>query len=199
MEVVALDAAIGEVDAEKLVEPARALADIFGARRVLGINDPLARARVPVGELEELRVEVGRQTRSVGVHWPAGIGAAGVEERIQFLDRRQSPVVEPAKLGGVELRGERLGLGQRQLVAPGQRAIAIGVGAARPGQARDIVANRQTVGTQPIAGWMGLELRVLAVERLARFRGGDFVAVVVTLRLAGSDDGVGLRGAEAGA
>ena len=72
-----------------------------------------------------------------------------------------------------------------------------GIRAALPGQAGDVVVNGQAVGAERVAGWMDLELGVLAVERLSGFRRGDFVAVVVAFRLAGSDDGVARAGREA--
>ena len=105
----------------------------------------------------------------------------------------------PPNLAALSFAGSAWAWAQGQLVAPGERAIAIGVRAALPGQAGDVVANRQAIGAERVAGRMGLELGVLAVERLARFWRGDFVAVVVALRLAGSDDGVRLGSAEADA
>jgi hypothetical protein len=45
---------------------------------------------------------------------------------------------------------------------------------------------------------MTAELSVLAVKRLARFGRSDLIPIIVTLGLACIDDGVGLRGAEAG-
>ena len=55
-----------------------------------------------------VRGTLGSQSGSIRAGGPARISAAGVEERILLLDGRQTPVVEPAELGGVELRGERL-------------------------------------------------------------------------------------------
>jgi len=88
-----------------------------------------------------------------------------------------------------------LRLGQRQFVAPRERAIAIGVRAALPGQARYIIVNRQTVGVEFVRRLNAWVLRVLAIERLTWLRRGDFAAVVVALGLPGIDEGVGLRAA----
>ena len=162
----------------------------------MGINDALAPAGVAVGELEEIGVNERAQAGSV-VSLHHGINAAGVEKRIEFLDARQAPVVKAAELGGVEFGRLRLGLGEGQFVAPGQHTVAIGVGAALPGQAGDVVVNRQTAGAQGIAGRVGLELRVLAVERLAGFGRGNFALVVVAPVLCGGNEGVGLVGAQA--
>ena len=52
--------------------------------------------------------------------------------------------------------------------------------------------NRQAVSAQCIAGRMMVELRVLAVKRLPRFRRNNFVLVVVALCLAGINNGEGL-------
>ena len=114
LQVVALDAAVGEVDAEELVDAAGRLADILGAGGVLGIDDALAGGGVAVDELEELGVDERREAATCRVLVrAAGIGAAAVEERVEFLDGGQPPVVEAAELRGVELGGQRLGLRPR--------------------------------------------------------------------------------------
>jgi len=100
-EIVAFDAAVGEVHAKQFVEPARPLADILGARGVLGINEAFAGAHVAVGELKKLCVNKRLQAGRIHVGGAAGIRAACVEERVKLLDRRQPPVVKPAKLGCV--------------------------------------------------------------------------------------------------
>ena len=117
-QVVAFDPAVGEVDAEKFVVTLERLADVLGARSVLRVDDALAFARVAVGELEILRVDERRQAASLRTG-AAGVDAAENDQRIEFLDRRQPPVAEPAELGGVEFGRQLLGLGQGQLVAAG--------------------------------------------------------------------------------
>ena len=87
-----------------------------------------------------------------------------------------------------------MGLGQSELVTSGQGAIPVSIRAALPGEARDVVANSQAVGAQRVAGRVDFELGVLPVEWLTRPRRGDFVPVIVALRLAGIDDGEGLGG-----
>ena len=146
---------------------------------------------VAVGELEELGVNERRQPGSVHAGRAAGVSAAEIEQRIQFLDRRQPPVAETAELGGVEFGGQGLGLRQGQFVAAVEDAVAVGVRAALPGQAGVVVVNGQAVGAERVAGRVALELGVLAVEGLAGLGRGDFVAVVVAFGLAGADDAVG--------
>ena len=194
-QVVALDPSVRKIHAEQLVEPSGALADILCGRGVLGIDDTLAFSRVPVGELEKTRVDERGERGGVRVRRPAGIGPAGVEERIEFFDRRQPPVVEPAELFGVELRGERAGLRQCQLVAPVELAVTVGIRASLPGEPGDVVADRPPVGTERVGSSRAMLLGVLPVERLPGLRRGDFAPVVVALGLAGSDDGIrGLAG-----
>ena len=196
LQVVAFDAAIGEVDAEDFACAADGLADVPGAGRPLGINDARANARVAVGELEEVGVNERPGAGNLRAGRSAGVEAAGVEEGIQFFDGREAPVGEAGESGGVEFCRQRLDLGSGQLVAPGGHFIVHDVRAALPGQAGDIVANGQAIGAQAVAGRVPRELGVLAVERLAGLGWGDLASVVVALRLSRIHDGVGQGGAE---
>ena len=68
-----------------------------------------------------------------------------VDQRIEFLDRGQTPVAIPAEFGGVEHGGAPPGLGPGQLVAAGEGRVAVGIRAALPGQAGVVIVNRQSI------------------------------------------------------
>ena len=131
---VSFDAAVGKIDSKHLVR----VGHIQGAGGPLRINGAFAGAGIAVSELEILRVNERRQSGSVRTG--TGIYAAENDERVEFLDRRQPPVVEPAELRGIEFGRQRPGLFQRQLVAAVRRAVAVGIRAALPCQPGDIVA-----------------------------------------------------------
>ena len=193
LQIVPFDPTIGEIDPEEFAQPTRRLADILGARRILGINDALAGACIPVGELKELRIDVGREAGSIRALRTAWIGATAVKERVKLLNRRQSPIVETSKLGGVEFGGELLGLSPGQLVLAGKDAIPVGVRAALPGQTRVVVIDGLPILAQRVTRFVAGELCILPIERLSRFRWSDLVSVVVALGLARIDDAIWQR------
>ena len=178
-QVIALDAPIGKIDAEQLLAAARGRADVDRAGSVLRVDRALAGLGIAVDKLEVGGVDKGDQLHRAAAD--ARIGAAEVDQRIEFLDRRQPPVRIPAEIGGVQLGGQGLRLRQGQLVAFVERAIAVGFRAALPGQASHQVIDGQAVGAQAVAGRMAGILGILPEE--TGLRTGHFDAVIVALAL----------------
>ncbi len=186
---VALDAPIGEVDPEHLV----GIGDVRGARGPLRVDRTLAGIGIAVGELEESRVEERGHAGGIGVG--TRIHAAEEDERVEFLDCRETPVSKPCEPGGVEPRWLGPRLGEREFVVRAGGATVQG-GAALPNQARDVVLYREAVGVEGVGGRVAGVLRILPVEWITRSRWVDFLAAVVALHLPGPDDGIVRGGGE---
>ena len=103
---VPFDPPVGEVDTEGRGAAVHRRADVLGAGPVLGVNDPLTRAGIPILEIEVVRVSKRHQVGCVAALIAAGVNAAEINERVEFLDGRQSPVV-------VAGQAERFGTGDR--------------------------------------------------------------------------------------
>ena len=92
---IPLDAPVGEIHAEHRFVAAHRRADVLGRRRHLRIDDPFALGRIAVDEPEVVRVDERIQVRSVrGLR--VDVLAAEEDQRVQFLDARQTPVVVSA-------------------------------------------------------------------------------------------------------
>ena len=199
--VVALDAAVGEVDAEDLVDAAGGFVDVLGGRRVLRVDDAAAMGDVAIDEREHFGVQKRRQARGVAALGAAGVAAAAVEKRVNLLDGGESPIGKAAELRPIEFGG----LGQRvfpgELVGMGEDAVEVGFRHPLPGQPGLVVEGGEPVGADRVARRVPLEIAVLAVKRLAKGGRRNFTQIVVAALMAAIDDGVGqgwLRGERRG-
>ena len=193
-QIVALDAAIGEVDAEELrVARLRGVDDKERAGGVLGVDEALPEARLPVGKIEIRRVDEGSEDRRVRAGVAAGIRPREVYQRVKLLDGRKPPVAESSVAHGVDRGDPGLRLAEGLLVGF-DRGRERRVGAAHPGQLRDVVEHGLAIAAQGVAGLVAGVLRILAVEGLAGLRARDLRGVVVALVLACVDDRIVVRG-----
>ena len=123
---------------------------------------------------------------------PLGSVPRKVDQRIELLDRRQTPVAESAVLGGIELGGALLGLCPSQLAAAGQGAVDAPGCSARSGRC---CCRKPSGRLCSACSWAVPPGRSRpGRRRLARL--GDFEQlppVVEDVLLPGIDDAVGQR------
>ena len=173
---VALDPAVGEVDAEGGRVAVHRRRDVLRRRPVLAVDDALGADAAPVDEVEGLRVE--ERDPALGAREPLALDAGEQDQRVELLDGRHPPVGVPADAAA---GGARDGLGERHLRDPGLH----------PRQARDEVGRRR-VAVVAVGGGAARLLRVLPVEGLTGRRAADRREVVpVAEGLPRADDGVG--------
>ena len=173
---IALDAAIGKVDAKCGGVTAHGGADVAGGRPLLRINCPLACAGVAVREIEIAGVQIRRRRAGAG----AGV-ARKLDQRIQLFDGGQPPVAIAAN----HRRGRIA-----DCLRPGHFLAG---GAFHPGQAGVQVGDR-AVAVVHVGRLLALITGILAIKAGIAGRGGNSGGVAVIAGLVGVNNGVAAHG-----